>query len=200
MDLYTKTPKFETKPLERLILKLYQRVIENYEAREVASKTNGKILLANRCIYDGYAYNTAYYNLGWITAEQKHYADHLTEVIFLKEFHQPYAIVLNPPFEVVKQRLEERWKMGKKKWNEEDMNYLQAACNAYTMFKGQEKILYVEDNTEPERKKIVDWLEGIFANGKEVGYGIEDHLRLYDTALYEICLNNAKNRYDSCRV
>lgn len=158
-ELVTKTPKFDAEPFERLVLKFYQRSIENYEVWETAKKNSDKIVIGNRCIYDALCYTEAYHKLGWITADDREYACKLAEQVFWQR--KPYAIVLNPGLEEVKTHLEKRWKEGKKKWREEDMEYLREAINAFAYYKFVADVFYVTSNSQEDRQRIGKWLESI---------------------------------------
>lgn len=147
--------------LERQVLKICQRSIENYETREFAKKNPEKIVIGNRCIYDHLAYNEAFYLLGWLTKEERNKTFYSAKELFLPDLVEPYAIVLNPGFEKTKERLEKRWKSNKKKWNEENMDYLATVCKVYETFSDSEKILYLTDNEEAEVIKAIEWLEEI---------------------------------------
>lgn len=158
-ELCTKTPKFHTDPLERMILKICQRPIENYEAKEIASKNPDRIVLANRCIYDAEAYTRAYFKIGWITEEEQLELNMLinaTRLAFPPPLRNPKAIVLNPQFETVKKRLEKRWLSYEKKWNEDNPDYLKEVCEAYKAYRNNQEILYLDDNEDVD--KVLDWM------------------------------------------
>ena len=161
-ELKTKTSKFQTEPKERQIMKTCQRSIENYEYLEIAIRNPEKIILGNRCIYDVIAYNETYHSRKWIPKDELAKNNRFAKECFIEELNKPYAIILNPDLEIVKLHLEKRWKEKEKKWNENDMDYLKAACESYGMFKNNERIFYISkeinlDNTF-EIKKIVDWI------------------------------------------
>lgn len=169
-ELYMRTIKFETNPIERLALKICQRSIENYEYREIAKKNPEKIVLGNRCIYDQFAYNGVYFSKNWISYKEYTKYNTISEISFVKELQEPYAIILNPGFEVVKKHLEKRWGEKGKKWKEEDLEYAKLACDAYDRIRyvkersktGKEKILYIDREIDLESrediKKVDKWL------------------------------------------
>lgn len=163
--LRTVTPKFHTSVSERQALKLCQKAIENYEALEVAKAQPEKIVLGNRCIYDGYAYGSAFAYLGWVSEEEYKHLVRFSKFVFPREVCEPYAIVLNPPFELVRQRLENRWKSEERKWREENLEYGRAACKAYEPFKSHPKVIYLEDNENIEA--LINWISA---------RGIETHI------------------------
>ncbi len=149
--LVTDAPPADYPPYERLVYKLCQRVLENVE---VLTTTEG-ITLGNRCIYDGDAYANAYVQLGWITSSEEFQLRTLARHLFPPLLREPYAIVLNPSFEVVRERLRNRWEKTEQKWREHDEDYLRAACTAFEQFKDKPNILYLE---ESDVKKAKEWL------------------------------------------
>jgi deoxyadenosine/deoxycytidine kinase len=142
--LETRMSKFHADPFTRIQLKHAQRVIENYETEQIAKINPARIVLGNRCNYDTKAYADAYKALGWITHQQHEHVENLR--ISLWHQTQQKAIVLNPPYATIESRLTNRWKYSEKKWREEDLEYLHAACKAYEQFRGQQGIIYIEDN------------------------------------------------------
>ena len=150
-ELTTKTPKFHTSSVERITMKLCERAIENYEALRIAKQNPGRIVLANRCIYDADAYADVYLALGWINGEEHADQHSFARFAFPKEVHKPYAVVLNPQPEVVWGRLQKRWLEEEKKWNEDDKEYCLAACKAYEQFEDEPRIWYMKDNEDVER-------------------------------------------------
>jgi len=156
-ELKTKTPVFHTSPLERITMKICQRSIENFEALEIAENSPGRIVLANRCIYDALAYAEAYFSLGWINEKQLEDQKNYALFAFPEKVRSPNAIVLNPPFSTVKDRLGKRWQSEPKKWNEDNVDYCRAACSAYAEYKGHRNIIYLKESDNIE--KIVSLLK-----------------------------------------
>ncbi len=160
-ELETTTPKFHTDPLERMILKICQRPIENYETLEIAEKNPDKIIIGNRCIYDAEVYTKAYFNIKWIIEKDKYDLETLNKTIYLafpERIRSPKAIILNPPFETVKQRLENRWLKKEKKWNEDNLDYLKAACEEYRKYKNNPNVIYIENNSDADVENVLKWL------------------------------------------
>ncbi len=149
--LITDAPPADYPPYERLVYKLCQRVLENVE---VLTRAEG-ITLGNRCIYDGDAYANAYVQLGWITSSEQFQLHTLARHLFPTSLRKPRAIVLNPPFEIVRERLHRRWHDSEKKWREHDEEYLFAACKAFEAYRKNDDVLYLE---ESDIKKAKDWL------------------------------------------
>jgi deoxyadenosine/deoxycytidine kinase len=154
-ELYTRSMKLHTDPLERIRLKLCSRALENFEVRELA-KQSAKTVLANRCIYDADAYARAYCDVGWINAEEREQLHALARCVFPQDLLRPRAIVLNPPFDTVLARLRTRWLSADKKWNEENESYLRAACASYEQFELNKNILYLRGDESIDR--ICGWM------------------------------------------
>jgi deoxyadenosine/deoxycytidine kinase len=155
-ELHTRSIKLHTTPYERIALKTCARALENYELSVVAQQHDG-ITLGNRCIYDTHAYAMVYRSLGWISHVHREYLEKLTRAAFPEHLKRPAAIILNPPFETVWQRLQHRWETGEKKWNEDNPDYCREACKAYERIALlNPHILYLTDNAvTPE---LLDWI------------------------------------------
>ena len=169
-ELKTRTPKFyseipnkEVDFLHRQALKHAQRAIENYEYREIARNNHNKIILGNRGIYDIVAYGEAYFSLGWVSEEEKKILDNWFYFLIGYNLMSETTIILNPGFEVCKRHLETRWKTERKKFMEDNMDYLMAVCNAYGLYKNNESILYIDHEIDLNDKKeiydISEWIE-----------------------------------------
>jgi len=155
-ELKTITPKFHTNPADRQRLKLSQKAIENFEALEIARENPDRIVIGNRCRYDCDAYSLAFYRLGWVSQEDHRRLVEIARFAFTAELYSPYAIILNPPFEIVRERLQGRWKKEEKKWNEENLDYCRIACDAYLQFEGNPRILYLKDSDNID--KVIELL------------------------------------------
>ena len=155
-ELKTNTPKLETDVVvERTTMKICQRAMENYELTETARKNPGKIIFGNRCNHDVEAYSRAFLNLGWIS--QKEHEQLISFSLYAHNFVSQRAIIYNPPYEIVVERLQKRWKTEKKKWREDNLDYLHAVCKAFEMFKGRPNILYLDGNVD--LGQTVSWMK-----------------------------------------
>jgi deoxyadenosine/deoxycytidine kinase len=168
-ELYSRNVKFNTDPFYREMLKMGSRAIENYEYLETAKQNPDRIVIANRCVYDDSAYHLAYLNRGWLSREEYDFFEGIMGNYFREENSRPYAIVLNPPFEVVERHLRKRWENKGKKWREDDLEYARLACEAYRQYGGRPEILYlnheIDLESKLELKKINDWMESIYYGG-----------------------------------
>ncbi|MFH1916940.1 MAG: deoxynucleoside kinase [Nanoarchaeota archaeon] len=164
-ELKTTTSKFDVDPKDRRILKICQRILENFEYLQIAERNPEKIVLGNRCIYDNDAYTLAYHARGWITQEELERYERMTYDLYLPQLQEPLAIVLNPPFPVVKAHLEKRWQEKGKKWRENDLEYLAAACDAYTPFKDKPNVHYINHEIDlsggKDVQEIAEWFQNL---------------------------------------
>ena len=171
-ELITRTPKFYSESLgfevdffQRQVLKHAQRAIENYEYLEIARKNPDKLILANRCIYDVLSYHEAYFQRGWISEGEKESICKNLEILFSKELTKPNAIILNPGLSVCYSHLKHRWETKKKKFMEEDTEYLSAACNSYEGFRDYSNVLYIDHEIDLKSRDDLDeifgWIENL---------------------------------------
>lgn len=161
-ELETKTPKFYQSSenidfFHRQALKHAQKAIETYECEQLAMKNPERIVLGNRCIYDTLAYDSAYAERGWIGEEERQMLAGLDLLVADKN---PNAIILNPGYEKVKMHLAKRWEKHRKKFMEEDMDYLRAVCLAYEQYREKPNVLYLNHAVDDLRevKEIASWL------------------------------------------
>lgn len=167
-ELYSRCIKFTELDAEyRHFLKIGQRAIEGFEYSKIAQEHPEKIILGNRCIYDPIAYTEVYFKKGWISGK-----DYESSLAFIPDFFRgdlsaPYAIILNPGYEVCKRHLEKRWTEKPKKWNETDLSYLELACDAYTAFSGLENVLYLDKEQDLSKNGlsgIISWIHEKYKN------------------------------------
>jgi len=148
---------------ERSLLRIYHRFFIASYAQKLAKENPGKVILTNRTIYDSGAYINSYHELKWITENQ---FQKLNFVISNFTF-RPHAIILNPPLEVIKNRLEKRrgeaTRINRDKiFKDEDSDeFLSKLHHYFAQFKGGDKFLYVEDNDEEAIQKIINWVRTI---------------------------------------
>lgn len=146
---------------ERCLLRLYHRIYLSNYTHNLAEDNPEKTIITSRGIYDSAAYINTYQKLGWISKEKYKKLDFIINNLRFK----PYTIVLNPPFEVVKERLMKRREIGVRKerdeiFKSEDSDlFLKEICNYFETLKHEQHVLYIEDNGEKEIKKIMSWIE-----------------------------------------
>jgi len=165
-ELYSRNPKFNLdNPSYRQYLKLCSRAIENFEYLDIARKNPEKIILANRGIYDVLAYHEIYFKRGWIRQEEFELLNCFSLETFKGELRNPYAIVVNPGFDVVMQHLQKRWQEKGKKWREDDLEYAKLACLSFEQFRENSNIFYIDHEINLETKVEVfeafEWLRSL---------------------------------------
>ncbi|MBU3912719.1 MAG: deoxynucleoside kinase [Nanoarchaeota archaeon] len=179
-ELSTRTPKFysdvpehEIDFFHRQALKHAQRAIENFEYWEIARANPDKLVIGNRCVYDVLAYGEAYLQVGWVSEGEKNILDNGFWFLVGDDLRDPRTIILNPGFEVCRRHLEERWKNKRKKFMEEDMDYLMAVCNAYEKYKDFRNVFYIGREIDLDSGRdvaeISEWIESCRKPAELVG-------------------------------
>ncbi|MBI4095006.1 MAG: deoxynucleoside kinase [Candidatus Liptonbacteria bacterium] len=148
---------------ERSLMRLYHRFFITNYAQKLAKENPVKVILTNRTVYDSEAYINAYHELKWISEDQFQKLDFVIKNFSLR----PYAIILNPPLEVIKNRLgkrrDEATRTNRDKIfkNEDSDEFLENLYNYFTKFKNRNGVVYVEDNNEIAIQKITAWVKDI---------------------------------------
>ncbi len=148
---------------ERSLVRIYHRYFITKYAQDLAQVNPGKVVLTNRTVYDSEAYINVYKNLNWISKDQFKKLNFV-----LGNFtYRPYAIILNPPLQVIKKRLSKRrdeatrTNRDKIFENEDSDVFLENLCNYFKKFKEEDNIIYIEDNGQKEIKEILAWAKNI---------------------------------------
>ncbi|MGV8152193.1 MAG: AAA family ATPase [Candidatus Nanoarchaeia archaeon] len=164
-ELYSRNIKLDTAPQDRLILKICQRSLENFEYLQIARKNPDKIVLGNRCIYDQLVYNELYAKKGWINKKETERYNIFSENFYINGLRNPFAIVLNPGFEVCLNHLKKRWSKKGKKWREEDLEYDRLACEGFEKYRNQDNIFYIDHEIDLTSKNdinvVYEWMRDI---------------------------------------
>lgn len=148
---------------ERCLIRLYHRIYLTTHSYEMAETNPDKVIITSRGIYDSEAYINTYSRGDWISKNQKDKLDFILNNRIL----QPYTIILNPPFEVIKERLTNRINQHTRAlrddlFKREDTDEFLKVMNVYFEgYKGKENVLYIEDNSDAEIEKIMVWIESI---------------------------------------
>jgi hypothetical protein len=155
-ELYMRTIKLDAEPIDRLILKIAQRSLENFEYQEIAKQNPCSMIIGNRCIYDQKIYDKVYSERDWIPEEVREHYDLLADNFYINSLKNPQAIVLNPGFEVVKRHLQKRWSEKGKKWREDDLDYTRLACLGYERLRGKQNIFYIDQEIDFNHRKDIE--------------------------------------------
>ncbi|MBW2995540.1 deoxynucleoside kinase [Candidatus Woesearchaeota archaeon] len=118
----------------------------------------GKIVLGDRCIYDCLIYANAYEKLGWITKQENKKIKQCANTF--DDCKPDNVVVLNPPYETLVKHIKQRWKKSKKKYREDNFNYLKAVHEEFKQFPFQGNLLYLDEilTVEQEVDKALEWI------------------------------------------
>jgi len=146
----------------RSVWRLTKYYIEAREQLMLAQTNKNQLILGNRCVYDNFAYMNAFQKLNWVSDEDiKHHSD-VFEALFPESLLPKTVIHIAPPFDWVRERLNERWQTESKKWREDNFGYLQAVMCAYDKLYSSLSIniLRLEETDYKGRINMVsDWLK-----------------------------------------
>lgn len=130
---------------------------------ELAKEKPDKIILCDRCSYDNIPYVKGFLNIGWLSKEDLKNYLRMHDFLITEELKPKNVIFLNPPLEEVINNIKKRWaETGKKKWREDNFNYLVA------IRKGFEKVYSEADanileirymDLEKRVKESLDWIK-----------------------------------------
>ena len=138
---------------ERSLIRLFYRKFRTDYANSITKNIYNKIILTDRSVYDSIAYINVYKKLDFI----------------LKGLAvgNPNVIILNPPCEVIKSRLNQRKIKGKRgmrdaMFKHEDTDlFIHLLHNAFKRFKHKPDIIYIEDNSDEEIGKILSQIKSV---------------------------------------
>ena len=148
---------------ECCLLRLYHRLFARSHADELAQNNLDKVIISSRSVYDSAAYVKSYQEMGWLTPGQM---DRMNFILGHSE-PVPYTIILNPPADVVKSRLEKRHALGSRKLRdkifsyEDTVEFVESMSLSFAAFKGHKNVLYIEDNGDEEINAIVEWVKNL---------------------------------------
>lgn len=144
---------------ERCLMRLYHRFFITNYARTQAITHPEQCIITNRSVYDSEAYINVYRDLHWISEAQFQKLD-----LVLKNFQpRPATVVLNPPVEVIKQRLQGRRSAATRVnrdtifANEDSDEFIERLHGYFASYKNQENILYLENNSQMEQNLLLEW-------------------------------------------
>lgn len=144
---------------ERSLMRVYHRFFIAYRARLLAQSLHDKVIITNRSVYDSEAYTGVYKTLSWI---QESEFQKLNNVLCC--FPREDTVILNPPAETIKNRLQKRAREATRInrdriFEREDTNIFIECIRAYfEKFQNEQNVLYIEDNGEKEIQKIIEWV------------------------------------------
>lgn len=160
-QFYWGTPREEINYFHRQALKEAHRAMENYEYLRAAKTNPKKIVIGDRCVYDGVAYRNANVKLGWISQSEADKIRVISPILYPPELLSPQVVFLNPDFETLKEHLKTRWKEEKSwKFKETEMDYLRAVHECFEELKESPNSLYLgEEFSDLDLQRIIDWVQ-----------------------------------------
>ena len=138
-----------TDPYERQLLRICKYRIDYDRQVNLAIQNPDKIIVCDRCVFDGVIYTKALYNYGMINLEQFNKINSQYSSLFQIEDLPQNIIFLDNSFDEISNRLQERQKVEGAKWNENDLGYLNEVIATYRKY-------YLEKLTVPNLIHITD--------------------------------------------
>ncbi|MDP2908877.1 MAG: AAA family ATPase [Nanoarchaeota archaeon] len=132
---------------------------------ELAKEKPNKIILCDRCSHDNLAYIKGFENIGWLSKENLENYLRMHNFLITEELKPENVIFLNPPLEEVINNIKKRWaETGKKKWREDDFNYLVAIRKGFEKVYSEAganilEIRYMD--LEKRVKESLDWIKNL---------------------------------------
>ncbi len=148
---------------ERCLMRLYHRFFITNYARTQSLEHPERCIITNRSVYDSEAYTNVYRDLGWISEAQ---FQKLTLV--LQNFNpRPATVILNPPVEIIKQRLHGRRSAATRVnrdtifANEDSDEFIERLQAYFATYKNEENVLYLENNDQNEQVQVSRWVNNL---------------------------------------
>lgn len=146
---------------EKCLLRLYHRFYTAEYARD-KDKEAKEVLMVSRSIYDSLVYSYTEFMLGEMTADEYKLLKEIGENCL--KFVDAPTIILNPDIEVIMSRLEKRRDEGSRIERnvlcarEDTYTYVKLVHDKFEEYRDNPNILYITDNGEAEKKKILEWV------------------------------------------
>lgn len=132
-------------------------------SEKVSSISKYQFLLVDRCILDFEAYCRAFYSLSWLNQKEFIFLEKLKKFLYPYS-HLPENIIFLFPSELWTQnRIKERWNSEKKKWEEDNWNYLKMLRKEYRLIYDREKtnrniIMIIDTDLKTRKEKIMNYI------------------------------------------
>lgn len=150
-------------PLERQKLRLVRYYWDALKQKKFSKENPNKILLCDRNASSSYAYTKTLTQLGWMTQKQYEGCAYLREELFDESIKPKNVAFLNPSLEELEKNIRKRWKeTGKKKWREDNFQYLELVKkNFEDFYKGYKANILEIDFLDLEKrvKTCCEWIE-----------------------------------------
>jgi thymidylate kinase len=154
-------------PITRNRSKYVKYYHEWLDQGKFAEENPGKTVLGDRCLYDGIVYGRAFTRLGFITLQDQERNEQIGRLLFDK--YPDNLVVLNPPLDVIVERLKNRWETKPKKWREENLEYLAEAHKGFSqiqaIFEGKHLLVINENMRMNEQvERFTAWFEDMWVD------------------------------------
>ena len=114
---------------ERQLVRACRFYLQTFYEQSIAKQQAGKIVLCDRGWQDMLAYAAGFAKLGWMPHEEYKTLRDMSDFLFQNTENK--IIFINPPLESIEQNLQKRWERGRKKWREDDFDYLYMVYESY---------------------------------------------------------------------
>lgn len=156
---------------ERQYGRLCRSFLQQVSQRSFSEEHKDKIVLADRCSYDGLVYAQVFAELGWVDELYAQSVRVLHDTLFSGDcsaYLPKNVVLLDPPFDFVVDNLKRRWQTGRKKWMEDNFEYLEATIGSYRgVFASLEdsrvcSVLRLSETILDDRvNRVVPWLDAL---------------------------------------
>ncbi len=156
--------KFQDIP-RRYHVRMIRYYLQAHYLNKLSKENPDKILLCDRCAYDNLAYMTGFLYFRWISKEEFQNEKRLHDFLVTENLKPKNIIYLNPPLDEVINNIKKRWKeTGKKKWREDNFQYLEAVRKGFEKVYSEAdanilKIRYMD--LEKRVKESLDWIKNL---------------------------------------
>lgn len=144
---------------ERCLIRLYHRIFITRYADALAAQYPDACVVTNRTVYDSEAYIHVYRELEWITESEFRKLDFVLQHSGVR----PCAVVLDPPIDVLVRHLAKRKTEGTRSTrdevfaSEDSESFLVPLRKYFERFKTDDRILYLEDDSDASLQRIIRW-------------------------------------------
>jgi len=123
--------KFQDMPRRQKIRLVRYYLRANY-VNEMSKENPDKIILCDRCSYDNLAYFKGFHDIGWVTKKELEEYCLIHNSLMSEGLESKNIIFFNPPLKETIHNIKKRWKeTGKKKWKEDNFEYLKAVRKGF---------------------------------------------------------------------
>jgi len=145
---------------ERQLVRVCRFYLQAFYEQEHARQCTNKYVLCDRGWQDMLAYAAGFAKLGWMPHEEYKTLRDITDFLFQDSGGK--IVFLNPPREFIEENLQKRWEKGRKKWREDDFDYLDMVYESYQYLIPRLRCDYLEvkeTDLQERVNKIYEWLK-----------------------------------------